>query len=298
MDTLTTIIEVAVGVVVVYSIYDLAMRHEHPEIVAARNRGRHLQRLRRSMARLANETDDDYERRVNTQAVVRFGLPRAEHVAAWLREGRRELVPPRQIVEWTVASYAILKGLDHPDTRNAIALQGLLDWAEGSPLDAQGRQDLERLRRLGISGEAKNIEDFADVDWLAEDAALKAGAEPPECPQCLRRGFYAPRFAAPNRRYRACKFCGFWQDVGKPPQKIVRFECHHPDGTAVADWKEPTESWTCPKCRRAFSPGEAVPWPADNPSHSWNNTPQRGSQADYVAYWETQGVKPPTFGIL
>ena len=78
--------------------------------------------------------------------------------------------------------------------------------------------------------------------WEAEDRALKRGDDPPPCPRCRRRGFYAPRFAPPFRRYRACKFCGFWQSMDRPAHRIIRYECIRPDHR-YADWKEPQEWW-------------------------------------------------------
>jgi hypothetical protein len=83
-----------------------------------------------------------------------------------------------------------------------------------------------------------------------------------------------------GRRYLACKFCGLWQNVGKRPHPIIRYECH------VADWKEPHESWDCPRCGRHFEPSEAVAWPADNPAHPWWAVPQGMSYDEACDYFE------------
>ncbi len=136
-----------------------------------------------------------------------------------------------------------------------------------------------------------------EAEWDQEDTALKNGADPAPCPQCRRRGFYAPRWATPSRKYFACKFCGYWQDVGKPPHEIIRYECRNNDGHCVADWKEPQESWRCPECGKTFDPQEAVEWPADDPDHCWHSAPEQGTQDDYKTYWQSKGVKPPRFGI-
>lgn len=49
-------------------------------------------------------------------------------------------------------------------------------------------------------------------------AQLGLGTANLPCPSCKTIGFYGPRIyplppAEPNRKYRACKFCGLWQDV-------------------------------------------------------------------------------------
>jgi hypothetical protein len=138
---------------------------------------------------------------------------------------------------------------------------------------------------------------YEDADWLSEDLALKSGGDPQPCPRCHRRGFYAPRFAKPNRRYRACKFCGFWQDVGMPPHPVIRYECttgnHH-----VADWKGPDEPWTCPDCGRRFQPDAAVAWPSEDPYHPWRQWPQEGTQANFLAFLRARGYDSPPFGII
>ena len=127
--------------------------------------------------------------------------------------------------------------------------------------------------------------------WTEEDAHLKSGGDPQPCPRCARRGFYAPRWAEGDRHYRACKFCGLWQDVGRPEHEIIRYEC------CVADWKEPNESWACPVCGTTFTPDEAVSWPRANPAHPWNEAPMAGTQEQYSAYWLSRGVTPPLFGV-
>jgi hypothetical protein len=133
-------------------------------------------------------------------------------------------------------------------------------------------------------------------EWDAENGALPKGEPPAPCPVCRRRGFYAPR-AAQARRYFACKFCGYWQDVGKPPHEIIRYECNGTDH-AVADWKQPTGSWSCPMCARQFSPKEAVPWPNEVPNHPWHSAPTEGEQSDFVEFWRRQGMEVHSSGII
>jgi len=133
-------------------------------------------------------------------------------------------------------------------------------------------------------------------DWRREDSALKGGGDPQPCPCCRRRGFYAPRADDEARRYRACKFCGFWQDVEKEPHEIIRYECRDADHW-MADWKEPHEAWQCPRCGEQSNPADAVPWPADDTSHWWHQAPTDGTQSEYRSFWKAKGVEVGPFGI-
>ena len=137
--------------------------------------------------------------------------------------------------------------------------------------------------------------EYGLADWTAEVTALHVARQaPPQCPKCGRTGFYGPRWDARTRRYRACKFCGLWQDVSRPPHLVIRYECHHADGSSVADWKEPQESWTCPVCRRNLGPSEAVPWPVDVPGHPWWTVPQGMTYTEACDYFEQHdGTRKP-----
>ncbi len=137
---------------------------------------------------------------------------------------------------------------------------------------------------------------FSLNEWETEDRALKHGADPQPCPCCQRRGFYAPREADDGRRYRCCKFCGFWQDLEKHPHEIIRYECRASTHRA-SDWKEPHESWSCPECQTVFEPANSVAWPVDDTSHPWRNAPLTGTQEDYCSYWRAEGSSVPPFGI-
>lgn len=136
-----------------------------------------------------------------------------------------------------------------------------------------------------------------EQDWDTEDLALKLGGNPQPCPACSRRGFYAPRLAPPARKYFACKFCGYWQDVGCEPHTIIRYECRQKDHCA-ADWKDPREAWACPICGREYSPEEAVPWPVDLPDHPWQGFPINGSQEVFRQHLLSLGKRPRPFGII
>jgi hypothetical protein len=64
---------------------------------------------------------------------------------------------------------------------------------------------------------------YTDADWSAEYLALFAKSlAPPPCPSCGRTGFYGPRRADDDRRYRLCKFCGFYQGSATSLPNAVR----------------------------------------------------------------------------
>jgi len=134
-------------------------------------------------------------------------------------------------------------------------------------------------------------------EWEDEDRALRDGGDPTPCPRCGRRGFYGPRFAVPSRKYFACKFCGYWQDVNQPPHVIIRYECNQPDHR-VADWKRPDEGWQCPGCGHAYQPVDAVAWPATVLDHLWRSMPEAGSQADFIDALRQIDNKPRPFGVM
>src|SRR3989338_1917322 len=73
----------------------------------------------------------------------------------------------------------------------------------------------------------ETIDEYTEIQWAEEMKADKIifwaraiGTTFP-CPSCRKIGFYAPIqyptvVKTPEeiiRKYRACKFCGFWQDV-------------------------------------------------------------------------------------
>lgn len=151
-------------------------------------------------------------------------------------------------------------------------------------------------RRQDLPSEKVLQPSYTLEDWQRELQTLQANGDPPPCPRCRRRGFYEPKWAPPDRRYRACKFCGFWHDVGKSPREIIRYECRSADHWA-ADWKAPTESWTCSVCGRTYSPEQRVPWPVDDPTHWWNEAPASGTQEDFRRFWSERRIQSGPFGI-
>ena len=177
-----------------------------------------------------------------------------------------------------------------------VVLLGDLAIPDGLPFADEILLALTSLLLGGLRRTKEEPGRYSETDWRREDEALKQGGDPPPCHQCRRRGFYAPRWADGNRMYRACKFCGLWQDIDKEPHEIIRYECRGSDHR-VADWKEPHESWVCPQCGEEFGPSESVLWPEADPSHPWQLAPEAGTQDDFKRFWTAQGSEPPPFGI-
>ena len=172
------------------------------------------------------------------------------------------------------------------------------------------QQDDGWVRNPSTGGAAEVLEnlatekcelEYSDADWEQEVHALVGErADPAPCPRCGRTGFYGPRGADPGTKYRACRFCGFWQAVGQEP---VRFR---PMVHACAGWPEcaaapyvwwihPDEKgYTCPYCHqriwvegdRGLIEGTLVTAPSDDPSHPWRLLPQNRPYAHYVTFWE------------
>jgi len=96
------------------------------------------------------------------------------------------------------------------------------------------------------------------------------------CPQCKTIGFYGPRkdpIDNPTRKYRACKFCGFWQDIwgkniektGGKPYQCIMVICKN---CQTYDWRADWAFYlgSCPKCHATM---EKAQWPSKNPNHPY-----------------------------
>src|SRR2546428_6900343 len=77
---------------------------------------------------------------------------------------------------------------------------------------------------------------------------------PPHCPGCGRMGFYGPRKTDDDRRYRLCKFCGFYQEPDVEPTQC-RATVHGcatwpvVAGAPYIWWVQPDENeYRCPQC--------------------------------------------------
>lgn len=123
--------------------------------------------------------------------------------------------------------------------------------------------------------------------------AYAEGADPHPCPECGRTGFYGPRFAEPDLRYRSCRFCGFWQSVeGAPALGLPTVHgCETWPHVARAPylwWVAPsTTSYTCPYCRDEVNVADAtVTIPGRDRRHPWWKVPQGRTAKYYRRFWE------------
>ncbi|MDP3763386.1 MAG: hypothetical protein Q8Q92_01880 [bacterium] len=90
------------------------------------------------------------------------------------------------------------------------------------------------------------------------------------CPWCKIIGFYGPRVAG-ERKYRACKFCGWWQEVGEEdPYRCTAvqcLECGHADSHKVFSGQ------TCrnPNLKCGSTNKIQIPWAIDQSKHpAWD----------------------------
>ena len=96
------------------------------------------------------------------------------------------------------------------------------------------------------------------------------------CPNCGVIGFYSPRQVGEGdnitRKYRACKFCGLWQEtegalynsIGGKPWRCKMVLC---DKCPLYDWRYPllTDFGVCAKC--GSTDLKEAKWPSDDPGH-------------------------------
>ena len=103
------------------------------------------------------------------------------------------------------------------------------------------------------------------------------------CPNCKTVGFYGPRGREDEsgnvpRKYRACKFCGFWQEAfgpiyderGGKPYRCVMVKCFHCHTHDYAyDWRLPwQDDWgECEDCKSKL---KQVSWPTEDPTHPFH----------------------------
>jgi len=145
----------------------------------------------------------------------------------------------------------------------------------------------------GFRIEVVRIGEYTRDDWDAESYSIFGeGGNPAACPECGRTGFYGPRFAEPERRFRACRFCGFWQDVDGPPTRYL------PTAHTCDPWPElshapyiwwvssDTDAYDCPFCGDPVIVAVAVvPTPAETPKHPWWKIPQNRPPSFYRRLW-------------
>ncbi len=101
------------------------------------------------------------------------------------------------------------------------------------------------------------------------------------CPQCKTLGFYGPRASKNSegkitRKYRACKFCGFWQEawgdvrnknkIGGKPYRCIAVFC---ETCKRYDWQVPwaSELKSCSTCLKKM---KEIKWASDDPHHPFH----------------------------
>jgi len=138
---------------------------------------------------------------------------------------------------------------------------------------------------------------YTDADWNAEYLAIFAKRmPPPPCPGCGRTGFYGPRQADDDRRYRLCKFCGFYEEVGAEPAQC-RATVHGCSswptvaGASYIWWVQPEETrYSCPYCGTMVGVvAVGANRPADDRSHPWWQVPQNLTFDQAAAFWLEHG---------
>jgi hypothetical protein len=130
--------------------------------------------------------------------------------------------------------------------------------------------------------------------WDEEAFALFAeGRDPSVCPRCGTSGFYGPRVAVDGTRYRACRFCGLFQEVGGAAQRAqpTRHDCATWPEIARAPyiwWAPPgVTEYPCPFCGGGVRvPEHPAPIPATDPLHPWWKVPHRRTRFWYASFWD------------
>jgi hypothetical protein len=130
----------------------------------------------------------------------------------------------------------------------------------------------------------KSIPGYTEAQWQEEIKAPGVTINFPEgpfafgtilsCPLCRTVGFYGPRISGKEgenpRKYRACKFCGLWQEaVGEARERLgpKAYRC-----TAVV-CTNGHYNWVMPEIKKfgkcEFCQGEynETQWAIENPSH-------------------------------
>lgn len=138
---------------------------------------------------------------------------------------------------------------------------------------------------------------YSDAQWQSEMGVIFSGRSPPPvCLDCRRSGFCGPRDAGGTRRYRLCKFCGHYEQVGSLPvrcQPSVHACAPWPKiaGAHYIWWVQPAETtFECPYCHQQVAVAQTlVARPCDDPKHPWWAVPQGISFEQAAAYWAQQG---------
>jgi hypothetical protein len=139
-------------------------------------------------------------------------------------------------------------------------------------------------RNIGTERKSIPVNEYDELRWLEEKVVSQFGGCL-KCPSCHTLGFYDARFEelyGKPRFYRACKFCGFWQEakgpvfeeLGGAAYSCRMFHCaecssdteSYPLG--LYDWRPPLE--TEAKCRHCGRDMFEVKSPAEDPGHPYH----------------------------
>lgn len=129
---------------------------------------------------------------------------------------------------------------------------------------------------------------YTEKQWEEEMNVLPAEIQPGSafgrilpCPWCKTVGFYGPRKSVEQekitRKYRACKFCGFWQEVwgevyneiGGKPYRCIHFYCDRCQRIDTYNWTMP-EAKSIGHCPRCDAENKKTKWASDNPNHPFH----------------------------
>lgn len=122
---------------------------------------------------------------------------------------------------------------------------------------------------------------FSEAEWKKEmDQVSFCGKHPNwfystctiSCPNCHSLGFYGPKMTVNEakeiiRKYRACKFCGFWQEVDDgEPYRCIALYC---GSCGAYDWTTPKGEEDYKSCGQCSSKNVKIDWASDNPEHAF-----------------------------
>ena len=92
------------------------------------------------------------------------------------------------------------------------------------------------------------------------------------CPSCQSVGFYGPKRTENEitkeitRRYRACKFCGLWQEVNGEPYRCIALYCN---SCVAFDWTAPKDEKDYKDCKCGSKYKKTV-WASDDQNHPFH----------------------------
>jgi hypothetical protein len=142
---------------------------------------------------------------------------------------------------------------------------------------------------------------YRESEWKIEVRELERDLPPRPCPSCSRTGFYGPKEES-GRHFRMCKFCGFYQTVGKEPYYLR--PCVHPCGQVREIAGAPEITWlpagatsfVCSGCREeAQVSSSTVSSPTQDTDHPWWRVPQDLTRQEYVRFWLASGAPGSVF---